>query len=48
MNIKVISKGSRKAQVVIHPEGGGTQTVHLRLKGGKWVDRKGNVYTLEG
>ena len=39
MNVKTVSKGARKAQVIVHK-----QTRHLLHKSGQWTDAAGNEY----
>ena len=49
MKIQLISKGTRKAEVIVTEDteyGKVRTTRHLLLKGGEWTDKLGNKYTL--
>jgi len=49
MKVKLISKGKKKAEVIVVQDtqyGKVYSTRHLLLKNYKWVDKKGNIYKI--
>jgi hypothetical protein len=46
MNFKLVSKGKKKAEVIVKHENGQSETRHLEFRHGKWMDRLGNEYDL--
>ena len=46
MNFTLISKGTRKAEIVIRHAGGGSLTRHLLLTPKGWTDAEGTVYDI--
>lgn len=46
--ITVVSKGKKKAEIILALDGGGSQTRHLQFKDGAWKDKYGYTYDLSG
>ena len=46
MKHKLISRGSRKAEIIIIHDNGSRETRHLLYKADRWVDKQGNTYRI--